>query len=555
MKVKSFSVKNYRSIIEAHKINLTNYNVLIGKNNEGKSNILRALDICMSCISNPIGFKYEGRREFYGKTRLYDWERDFPVQLRERKTGKNIIFKIVLELTEFEIKEFNQNIGTRLSSNELALNINIGADNNPIVSFPKKGTSNLTKKGRDVLKYLSNKILYNYIPSIRTKERALSLIKGNVAKELSTLKDNPDYIESTEKIKKIQNTFLRRLSKSIKSELAELLPGIKGVEIEIEDDFDLGFSTNDINVKIDDGVLTDIALKGDGINSLAVMAILKNKQKQNNIIEMIAIDEPEAHLHPGAIIELNRKLRVMAEQNQVIISTHNPTFIDVDNVSNNIVIDNGKAKPSKSIRDIREILGVEVEDYMISSKDVLLVEGKSDELIINKYLSIKSTKIKKALETKELVIKSMDSSSKLGYFLTLLEKELAKPIVLLDNDEAGKKSVEKVLKEKKIGLKDIFTLNCKGLKEAEIEDIINPVIYADDIKDKYGVILNNKSKEKWSKRVENSFFAAGKLLNEEIKIELKTYVAQRVLNNLNPFIEKKAECLTGLIERLEEILR
>ncbi len=52
MKISSFSVKNYRSIVEERKINLKDYNVLIGKNNEGKSNILRVLSVCMSCIDD-----------------------------------------------------------------------------------------------------------------------------------------------------------------------------------------------------------------------------------------------------------------------------------------------------------------------------------------------------------------------------------------------------------------------------------------------------------------------------------------------------------------------
>ena len=52
MKVVSFTVKNYRSIVEAHKIVLNDYNVLLGKNNEGKSNILRALSVCMNCIND-----------------------------------------------------------------------------------------------------------------------------------------------------------------------------------------------------------------------------------------------------------------------------------------------------------------------------------------------------------------------------------------------------------------------------------------------------------------------------------------------------------------------
>jgi len=42
MRLIRFSVLNYRSITTAHKIEMSNLTVLVGKNNEGKSNILRA---------------------------------------------------------------------------------------------------------------------------------------------------------------------------------------------------------------------------------------------------------------------------------------------------------------------------------------------------------------------------------------------------------------------------------------------------------------------------------------------------------------------------------
>lgn len=43
MKLSDFSVNNYRSITTARKIPTKNMTVLVGKNNEGKSNILSAL--------------------------------------------------------------------------------------------------------------------------------------------------------------------------------------------------------------------------------------------------------------------------------------------------------------------------------------------------------------------------------------------------------------------------------------------------------------------------------------------------------------------------------
>ena len=50
MRLSSFSVVNYRSITNARKIQTTNMTVLVGKNNERKSNILRALTLAMDIM-------------------------------------------------------------------------------------------------------------------------------------------------------------------------------------------------------------------------------------------------------------------------------------------------------------------------------------------------------------------------------------------------------------------------------------------------------------------------------------------------------------------------
>lgn len=50
MKLVEFSVTNYRSITKAHKIELQNLTVLVGKNNEGKSNLLTALNVAMTAV-------------------------------------------------------------------------------------------------------------------------------------------------------------------------------------------------------------------------------------------------------------------------------------------------------------------------------------------------------------------------------------------------------------------------------------------------------------------------------------------------------------------------
>ena len=58
MKLVEFSVTNFRSITKAHKIKLQDMTVLLGKNNEGKSNLLTALNVAMEAIIQHIVKRY-----------------------------------------------------------------------------------------------------------------------------------------------------------------------------------------------------------------------------------------------------------------------------------------------------------------------------------------------------------------------------------------------------------------------------------------------------------------------------------------------------------------
>jgi AAA15 family ATPase/GTPase len=46
----NFSVSNFRSITAAHKVPISNTTILIGRNNEGKSNVLKALSFAMNAL-------------------------------------------------------------------------------------------------------------------------------------------------------------------------------------------------------------------------------------------------------------------------------------------------------------------------------------------------------------------------------------------------------------------------------------------------------------------------------------------------------------------------
>ena len=168
MKLVEFSVTNYRSITKAHKISLQNLTVLVGKNNEGKSNFLTALNIAMQGM---IYYARTKRIISLRRMEFYKWERDFPVQFRERKGGLESIFRLNFCLENEEATEFTHATGIR-SNEAIPIEIKIGKDNEVKISVPKKGSSSYTRKAAQVTSFICERISFNYIQAVRTEEMA-----------------------------------------------------------------------------------------------------------------------------------------------------------------------------------------------------------------------------------------------------------------------------------------------------------------------------------------------------------------------------------------------
>lgn len=555
MKLVSFSVTNYRSITTAHKIALGEYTVLLGKNNEGKSNISNALNCAMNIL---LAHSRMGRTH---PTRAYDWTRDFPMQLQSRKNNLQSRFRLEFILSENELLEFHTLIGSKLNGS-VTIEIAIGVNDRPEIRVPKRGknASALTRKSDIVAKFISERISVNYIPAIRTENSALHEIRNAVLERLEVLEKNIDYLKAMDTINELQQSVLDDIASNIKQPLQEFMPKIREVKLQITDERRKYFFRNGIDIIIDDGNPTNIEFKGDGIKSLTAIALLK-EQALKSTTPVIIIEEPEAHLHPEAINQLNLIIEGLSENNQVIVTTHNPLFVVRDNISRNIIIDNGTAKPAKNLKEVREVLGIKVSDNLINSKYVLVVEGTDDKDALRHMLPKMSDKISKAIKQNLFTIHELGGASSLCYTLNLLKNMLCSYVVLLDDDDEGKKAFEKAEKENLIKVKNITYTTCKGMVEAEFEDCLKPTVYQKRIKDEYGcdlsLIPEFKKNGKWSDRVKTSFKKIGKPWNDTIEKKVKALVVEEIekqkdLDDI--LISQKKDFLEGLVISVENMI-
>jgi putative ATP-dependent endonuclease of the OLD family len=487
MNLSAFSVTNYRSITGTSRIPLGDFAVLIGKNNEGKSNILRALAVSMKLLTTHGATKTTFRPRDADQ---FAWRRDFPIALQPRKRDLDSKFRLEFSLTEAEVEEFKRTIKSNLNGT-LPIEISIGKDNEPLIKVPKKGPGGtaLSKKSNSIARYIAERIDFNYIPAIRTEEEAEAVVQEMLSKELATLERDQAYIDALQVISHLQQPILEQIGKAIKKSLTDFLPNIRSVHVVVPATARRLALRSQCRVEIDDGSRTLLEHKGDGVKSLAALGLLRNKQRAAGVASVIAIEEPESHLHPGAIHGLREVVLNLVSENQVLITTHCPLFVDREIISRNILIDSNSAKPAKSISSVRELLGVRASDNLVNASHVLVVEGSEDLIALRALLPTLSTKIGAALKQNLLVIEPIGGAGKLDYKLSMLANALCVTHVVLDNDEAGRQSYEVAHDTNLLKIADLTLVNCRGMANAEMEDCFELSSYRDTVSTEFGVDL------------------------------------------------------------------
>ncbi|CAJ0703522.1 hypothetical protein LMG18102_03990 [Ralstonia mannitolilytica] len=552
MRLVSFSVTNFRSITDAHKIPIGDSTVLIGRNNEGKSNLLRALNLAMRAL---IAHADEDGVSRYDNQR-YSWRRDFPISLQDRTRALDSIFRLEFSLTDDEVGEFREKIKSNLNGT-LPVEIRFGKSGVPEINVRKQGAGGaaLSAKSTKIAKYIAEHIQFIYIPAIRTEEEALAVVQEMLASELGLLESNPEYIAALQKIADLQQPILDKVSASIHRSLTQFLPGINAVSIRVPQAARRTALRSQCKIEIDDGSRTLLEYKGDGVKSLAALGLLKDKHRPVGA-SIVAIEEPESHLHPGAMHRLRDVIEALATSNQVVITTHCPLFVDRSSVKRNILIRDSSARPAQDIGSIRKLLGVRASDNLVNASHVLVVEGDEDTVALQALLPTLSPTIGKALKNHHLVIESVGGAGNLSYKLTMLANALCVTHVLLDNDEAGTKAYDKALSDGTLKVADITFVNCRGMAASEIEDTFERTCYQADVLREFGVDLNDaafRGNAKWSDRARQCFEKQGKKWSDAVKAQLKAVVAAAVArdpaNALNAHKRAALDALANALER------
>jgi len=472
MKLDKIKIKNIKSFREQVEFNLNNdFNILIGPNGSGKSNLLDILTVCIRYFfllpytvneyNDNQGFSKEISRnkafiniqnvldKFYGDTSDSEITIDFRVKQEDIDNISEFVKKISDlkdKLTDYRnAQNFDNQMQQIETWNSSILSVG-EVITYKIVNY-RVTNQNETPKHNLFLQYLNQfeflLILIREIPTIKLHTNYLyfSPYRGV---DLQNLQANL----SSQNFYHVLQTIVNATSKTVLSmiNLATIYfsEKLRGFENEAKNQGYIQKWNNDEEVKLVSKYLGklgygwnlklvdknkniyEIILTKEGKEFYINQASSGEKEIINFLLGVFAfninngiiiIDEPELHLHPrwqNVLLDLFIELSSLTN-NQFIISTHSPTFIndksynhifriykDENNVSKEITL---KDSSVFKLRDILHIVNSTNNEKIFFADVVLLVEGITDRLVFQKILneqinSINSTRIIEIIEIK-----------------------------------------------------------------------------------------------------------------------------------------------------------
>lgn len=450
MFISKIKVTNFRSLVNVE-VSLQNYTTLVGLNDSGKSNLLRALNLF---FNNQTDHEQE-----------LNFEKDYSQQARViPKKAKQI--EIELELTP--PKSYK-------SSGKVIWKKIYRADSQyPVIDIvSRKGGGEFGRNSK--INYWVRHIAYEYVPAIRgrhyfviLKRRLYTTLAATVAPKLNDA-SRTFLLDLREEVKKIESESERLLQ--LKTEF--ILPSDLGKLFEV-----LDFDATDTHTK------TTLQYRGDGIQGRHIPIVLKFLADQRKSLSakgkpvpetIWGFEEPENNLELIKQIDTANEFERNSKTIQILLSTHSPAFYGVGKKSNSIrvaVRKDGATNfeegfPSELIDENlglmpfiepylsaaisnREILIAEINqlksEILIKNKPILYVEGTTDKTILEAAFSCLGISKNFEIHCKDKL--GGGANWVKGYCLAraAMADVREKTGALLDDDDAGRSAVAEINK-------------------------------------------------------------------------------------------------------------
>lgn len=383
--ISGIEVAYFRSIYKQKLDELAGTNILFGRNDSGKSNVLRALNLFFNNETNP--------------GQAFSFERDFAhSRLHETESAGASVRKFVYVKVWFNTPaNWRNSLGSEFW---VRRQWSVTRQSDPIVDSSVKESA----KQQYLTRFL-NKVRLHYVPAIKDRrifEKLLGDIYGVVAGQKEFL------------------TSLRSFSEDLQEHTKELTDGLleslslSSVVAPPTDLTDL-FRSLDFETQSEHGDSYSLTLqRGDGVQVRhipAILAFLSDRSQED--FHIWAFEEPENSLELASAIEEAQQFCKYgdAENKQVFLTSHSPAFFSLerDDVVRIFVSRSGQVAGRRCSNLIRFAEGNGTPSEMM---------GETPHLpIISSYLQDADSRIKQLRAEQDALMEQLKKSSRCLLFL------------------------------------------------------------------------------------------------------------------------------------------
>jgi predicted ATPase len=468
IKLTKVEIHNYRSIFEeygspAFAFSLTpGTNALIGANNCGKSNILKAIALALE----------------EGEEGTFVSDRDVPVQKVWARPTITLDFVVerpsspertlLKYLDEYERSALQQEPKASLASKgRIRLRVKYtkeGRDEFFITAAgSRRGTPDLNERAlnrfRQVVRFVlvrSGESVENFLAG-RFRDLLHTVLQENLSEQVKVAESRRLGYQT-----EVAKSVFGPVSKVVVREIGQIVPEIKSVTIEPRV-LGIDESLESAGISIVDGAKTGLAEKGTGVRGTLLLAMLRYIAEHSKRSVIFAVEEPEAFLHPAAQSEVRDDLEKLAERDDVtlLVTTHSPFVISRSSKAQLISLtkdDEGRTRIVECCpgdADRRGALGALFSDSVMpdyleraakapkGARAFLVVEGLTDM----RYLELAAERCKCRGVAEGIHIVPCDGARSAAVQAALHRGAQQQPVVcLLDYEELTKRYV-KMLKD------------------------------------------------------------------------------------------------------------
>lgn len=446
VRILDIEIEGYKSIDDQH-LSPSKFTVLIGKNNSGKSNVINALSDYQN--SYDVGVS-----ENWHKKRVTEKDPSRPI---------NIHFECQLSKSEYEsiLSKVDDSIRRKFSDHGWLKKVRIYRNFHPDETHELNFLVWLSGEWQELnkLNKEANWAIGNLIESYR--EYFETFVESWAFSDPFRKPESHQRPNHTEEMSRDASDLVRRLQSLDRSPQHDIYQDIcdsyidimEGVtSLSIEHDLDKSQTDKVTLVTEEEGIETRFKADEISSGSKEILALLTQIYAAKQNTGLLAIEEPELHLHPGAEKEIFDIISNVSEEDnlQIIVSTHSEVFVDFTDVGNIVAVRKDPytqlETTSESEWDRTSILGVNQSD-LFQSEAVVFVEGRSDKIILEQFAKCMGSPLKD--QGIELVVMKGDQFFSDAKTVLKILKQLQIPFrFVFDSDGEEKDKVRSQISER-----------------------------------------------------------------------------------------------------------